>query len=73
MAGGTKTAGARPKKHRASVRRDKAQSEFVRELGLLALPPWARLRLTSPPFASSARAEDYEALLEVIRARELED
>lgn len=62
------TPGKRPKAHRATERRDNARDAFEAELAKLELPAWARVRLTSPPFSSSARADDYEALTVALRA-----
>lgn len=63
----TEAPNARPRKHRASVRRDRARDQWIEALRSLAVQPWVAERLCSDAFLQRARAEDYEALTALLK------
>ena len=60
--------GRRPRHHRASARRDALRDQWVAAVDAVGLKPVDRGRLVGEAFIQRARAEDYEALLALVRA-----
>ena len=60
--------GSRPRHHRGSARRERARAAWLAAVDETELRPVDRARLVSEAFLQRARAEDYEALLALVRA-----
>jgi len=69
FSGPLKTAepGRRPRRHRASARRDQARDQWLEALRDPMITPWVAKRLSTDAFLQRARAEDYEALVALIK------
>lgn len=60
--------GLRPRHHRASAHRDALRDQWVAAVAEVEIKPVDRERLVGEAFLQRARAEDYEALLALVRA-----